>query len=189
MADMQSDVSEALRYMYDHRFLLRMDMSRVTTFGSSAGGHLALQATEPQPEGVPAVGAAVAWSGPSDLMRTRRDGSRVLNAITKAIGCLDIDCPSSWRRASPQFMLKRASRTSGMRMPRMLLFASKGDPVVKWHDTYSMFRTMRALRGNVSMYSIAKPCHGANCANYIPAGQRQSVMQLTMDWFIRTQRP
>lgn len=189
MFDMQADVSDALRFMNDHRFVFRMNMARVTVFGASAGGHLALQAAQAQPEGVPAVRTSIAWSGPSELLRTRSDGSRVLRAIEIALGCADRDCPSIWRRASPQYMLKQQIRARVIAAPRTLLVASKVDPTVSWRDTFSMFRTMRSLNAPTTMYTVPRACHGANCNSYVPAGQRDTVINLTLAWLTQVQRP
>jgi acetyl esterase len=98
-----SELRAAVRWIRRNAVRLGVDRTRIGSFGSSAGGHLAaLLATRgqgPLDRGT-RVAAAAVWSAPLDLPALA--GHRLLGpAATQLLGCAVQTCPERWADASP----------------------------------------------------------------------------------------
>lgn len=160
------------------------DGSRVASFGTSAGGHLAavLYANGAH-DGHP-VTTTVAWSGAMDLPLTYQDGALDTQAaVQQLLGCVPGSCPGT----PGADIVASPDRNVTPDDPPILFFHSTDDPIVSVTGARAMNRALAAAQVRHTYLELPGEAHAASirCLPATVGGLTLTVAQQTARWFGR----
>lgn len=195
--DCVTDCKDALRYLAKNRDALLLDMNCVSTFGDSAGGHLAQMLLLTPKESFPGdpelasteyrLVAGVSWYGPCDFenidLFNHDDRADFRDRFATRILGSDAENPNKlirYREVSPVNYLTKDS-------PPLLMIQGDKDTTIPVKHAYHMQQKAEAIGAPVEIMIIKNSGHNWRNVDSDMEPSREEIIDLTLEFLVEHQ--